>query len=247
MDLSPSRRRSDRNHATAHPGERDGLVDWCRSAQKGASRGQIDQCPESVGEKASSPHFTTCRAAAGIAIDEIDLPERVPRWSRASPMTNAGQAGTQPSASKVLHPVPSDCLLCSNRLMVEILDLLKVVQVSERLRPRWPQLPNHLGSFKDGLYINPPKRTSAVIALPTLGSRIPPDWLTFVAVGRFRAAFSLIEELARLLAPTALNLGTVPRLVPLSEAALQGMTWDTPVIRDLRGNGLLLYGRGIQA
>jgi hypothetical protein len=131
--------------------------------------------------------------------------------------------------------------------MVEISDLLAAVRVRERLLPRWPQLPNHLGSFKDGLYINPPKKTTALIALPTLAPRNVPDWLTFVAVGRFRAAFSLIEELARILALTALNLGTVPRLVPLNEAAFQGMTWDTPVIRGLQDDGFILYGRGIQA
>jgi hypothetical protein len=131
--------------------------------------------------------------------------------------------------------------------MVEISDLLAVVRVRERLLPRWPQLPNHLGSFKDGLYIDPPKKTSAVIALPAVAPRVMPDWLTFVAVGRFRAAFSLIEELARILAPTALNLGTVPRLVPINETAFKGMTWHTPIIRDLQNNGLLLYGRGIQA
>lgn len=131
--------------------------------------------------------------------------------------------------------------------MVEISDLIAVVRVRERLLPRWPQLPSHLGSFKDGLYINPPKKTSAVIALPAMVPHIVPGWLTFVAIGRFRAAFSLIEELARILAPTALNLGAVPRLVPINEASFQGMTWDTPVIRDLRDSGLLLYGRGIQA
>jgi hypothetical protein len=130
--------------------------------------------------------------------------------------------------------------------MVEISQLITVVRVRERLLPRWPELPVHLGSFSDSLHINPPKKTRAVIALPRTAHRGAPDWLTFVAIGRFRAAFSLIEELSRILAATALNSGAIPQLVPISEIAFEGMTWDTPVVRNLQADGFLLYGRGIQ-
>jgi hypothetical protein len=146
----------------------------------------------------------------------------------------------------LLATCKSALLTCSNRTMVDIADLIAVVQVRERLSPKWPEIPSHLGSFSDGLYTNPPRKTSVVIALPATVNRVSPDWLTFVAIGRFRAAFSVIEELSRILAPTALNLGAVPQLVPINEVSFQGMTWDTPFVRNLRESGLLLYGRGMQ-
>src|SRR5579871_4592061 len=118
--------------------------------------------------------------------------------------------------------------------MVEISELITVVRVRERLLPRWSELPAHLGSFRDGLHLSPPMKTRALIALPGAAPRGSPDWLTFVAIGRFRAASSLIEELSRILADTALNLGAIPQLVPMSETAFEGMTWDTPIVRDLR-------------
>lgn len=127
--------------------------------------------------------------------------------------------------------------------MVELLDLLAVVEVRERLLGRGFDLPPYLRSFEDRLKLDPPEKTTAVIALPR---RRMQDWTTLVAVARFRSPFSIIEELSELLAPTSLATGVVPTLMPLAERALQTMTWETPLVRHLQGNGLLLYRRGAE-
>jgi hypothetical protein len=130
--------------------------------------------------------------------------------------------------------------------MVELPELLAVVRDRDRLQTAWSDIPNYLGSFQDRLSSHAPARTTALIAIPTAFNRARRDWSLFVAIARFRTPFSIIEELSRILASTALQSGVVPTVMPIGERAFDTMTWDTPFVRSLQKAGVLLYERKMQ-
>jgi hypothetical protein len=64
-----------------------------------------------------------------------------------------------------------------------------------------------------------------------------------IAIARFRTPFSVIEELAALLAPVVAEVGVVPMIVPIAEGSLAELTWKTPIIRAMTDQGVLLFDR----
>jgi hypothetical protein len=94
--------------------------------------------------------------------------------------------------------------------------------------------------YVDQLTIQPPRRVLAVIALPWRRSTRD-RWTRLVAFGRYRAAYAVIEELASVLAPTVLQTGLVPVVMPLSAQHVLGMTRDTPFVRRAVESGVVLF------
>ena len=125
--------------------------------------------------------------------------------------------------------------------MVVLEELLSVVRLQRRLEEHRLEFPQHLHTFSDYLMTTPPSRVLAVLALPSRRTIEGSDWTRFITIGRFRAAFSVIEELAHILTPAVLSTGILPTIIPYNYKAFEGMTWQTPIIRSLKSNGLMLF------
>jgi hypothetical protein len=127
--------------------------------------------------------------------------------------------------------------------VVELKQLLKTVRATNRLLDTWNNVPHYLYAFKDSLVINRPSGTSAVIVLPRR-TRGEMDWTNFVAIHRHRTPFSVVEKLARVLGPTALQTGIIPMIHPVEERAFEGMTMYISFVRAIQSRGLMLYEEG---
>ncbi|MCP9889052.1 hypothetical protein KBY96_14085 [Cyanobium sp. ATX 6A2] len=129
--------------------------------------------------------------------------------------------------------------------MIELAELHQVVSNRrQELTMQW-DLPRHLGQFSDALVTRPPRKTVSAFALPYSRSGARPDWAKIVAFGRFRIPFSVIEELAKLLAPQVVQTGVVPVILPIEVQELRSMTWRTPIIKSLRKYGVALFEGGL--
>lgn len=127
--------------------------------------------------------------------------------------------------------------------MVELSELRNIVKDRGRLSNRWPQLPAHLRFYSDHLRRRAPKRSSSLIVLPYSQARSRPDWTKIIAIANFRMPFSVVEELAVLLAPAVVEMGVVPVIVPLPERSFAKMTWKSPIVRAMMNHGVLLFDR----
>lgn len=129
--------------------------------------------------------------------------------------------------------------------MIELAELHQVVSSRRQdLMSEW-DLPSHLDHFSDALITHPPRKTVSAFALPYSRSGARPDWAKVVAFGQYRIPFSVIEELARLLAPQVVQTGVVPVILPIKAKALRSMTWRTPIIKALSKNGFTLFEGGL--
>lgn len=121
-------------------------------------------------------------------------------------------------------------------------ELNQVTSDRERLTSKWGKLPYHVDFFSEVLIERSPKRISSLIVLPySRPHAIKADWVKFVAISHFRFQFSAIEELAKVLAPAAVESGVVPIISPIQEKALKGMSWRTPIINAMNKHGALIY------
>ena len=127
--------------------------------------------------------------------------------------------------------------------MVELVSLQELVRSRRQVPLSDSTLPSHLGHFSDALCANPPRRTTSVFALPFSHGNATADWAEIVAFGRYRFAFSLIEELAKVLAPEVVRTGVVPSILPVRVSALAAMTWSNPLVKTLAMDGVHLYPR----
>jgi hypothetical protein len=125
--------------------------------------------------------------------------------------------------------------------MVELSELKEIVKDRDRLAERWGQLPSHLSYYSDQLRIRAPKKASSLIVLPYSQPQSRPDWAKIIAIANYRNPFSVIEELAVLLAPAVVEMGIVPSIVPLPERSFLEMTWKTPIVRAMSNHGVLLF------
>ena len=125
--------------------------------------------------------------------------------------------------------------------MVDLAELKTIVQDDGRLRRRWTPLPQHLDTYRRLLQRIKPSRCSLLIVLPYSQRRTRPDWTRIVAISRHRIPFSVVEELAPLLAPAVVEMGVVPLIMPLAEQDLSQMDWKTPIVKAMSDNGYLLF------
>jgi hypothetical protein len=125
--------------------------------------------------------------------------------------------------------------------MIELSKLRAVVRDRGRLSGRLTQLPPHLGVYSDQLRKKAPKKASLLIVLPYSQPQSRPDWTKIIAISNFRTPFSVIEELAALLAPAVVEIGIVPSIVPVPERSFLEMTWKTPIVRAMQNYGVLLF------
>lgn len=121
--------------------------------------------------------------------------------------------------------------------MIEFRQLVQELRVRRDHAARGAYYPLHFHHFADALRSARPPRIAAVLTIPFPSRE---DWSRLIAVARFRVPFSVILDLARVLAGPALNGGVVPTIVPL-RVDRHGMTENTPLIRQIRQSGLLLY------
>jgi hypothetical protein len=61
------------------------------------------------------------------------------------------------------------------------------------------------------------------------------------AVGRYRAQYSLIEQMASRLAPLAMQYDLLPLIRPIRSADFAGMTANTRFVRQLTNDSRMLY------
>lgn len=127
--------------------------------------------------------------------------------------------------------------------MVQLSELLTRLPTPEQGRSRWiSDGASYLLHYSDVLSTNPPDKLLGVVAWPW--RRQGPDrWSRFLAIGRYRVAYSLIEGLASHLASAVLQTGVVPLIVPIRDRSLLGMTLDTPLIRQTIETGVRLFQR----
>src|SRR5688572_18144201 len=75
----------------------------------------------------------------------------------------------------------------------------------------------------------------------------PPSWplnkqnVSLLTFSRFRSAYTIIERMARILTPVALEHDIIPTIIPFDPKHLRGMTKDTPFVRRLERQGALVY------
>ena len=129
------------------------------------------------------------------------------------------------------------------REMVELTELRKIVQDRGRLTQRWTRLPPHLDFYKQALRGKQTRRSLSLIVLPYSQPKSQPDWVKIIAISTYRKPFSVIEELASLLAPAVVEMGIVPVIVPLAERAFAEMSWKTPIVKAMTAYGFLLFDR----
>ena len=97
----------------------------------------------------------------------------------------------------------------------------------------------YLPNYADHLNTRRPRRVLGVVAVPWPRRRSD-RWTRLVAFGRYHRAYAIIEQLADVLAPAALETGLVPLIVPFRDRDLLGMTIDTPFVRRTVANGVVL-------
>jgi hypothetical protein len=103
---------------------------------------------------------------------------------------------------------------------------------------------DELPAFADRLQIDRPRNVRAVIALSRQKERRQRQWLRLVTITSGRQSeFALIQELAKSLAETALETGTVPVIVPISDRTIELLPQDATVAISMRRRGVLLYER----
>lgn len=127
--------------------------------------------------------------------------------------------------------------------MIELSKFKNIVGNRERLRDRWYKFPAHMDFYSDALVKGHPKKFSTVIVLPFSRPYAKPDWAKIIAISNFRAQYSVIEEMAQILAPAVVEMGVVPLIVPIAEKSFREMTWSTPIVAAMTKHGILLYDR----
>src|SRR6185436_1192548 len=100
---------------------------------------------------------------------------------------------------------------------MQLRELLNHVTTVTEAGDRIPQEDaSYLLSYADSFYTHSPKPLLGVVALPW-PRRDRGRWTRLAAFGRYRAAYSLIEALAAVLAPTVVRTGLVPVIVPFQD------------------------------
>ncbi len=105
--------------------------------------------------------------------------------------------------------------------MVLLQELNQVASNRERLVDQWGELPKHIDFYSKALYERGLQKTSSLIVLPYSRPHSRPDWAKLVAISHFRFQFSVIEEIAKILAPAVVEMGVVPIVAPIKEKELQ--------------------------
>jgi hypothetical protein len=117
----------------------------------------------------------------------------------------------------------------------------------------WPlqKLPRELGDayrefiFQSGdrlFSVQPKSRVDAIVASPIRRWNAEANAITLYTFARFRWAYSLIDALARVLAPVYLEIDVLPVIRPMPTACAPFMPDFNPrMYRAIRHNGLLLY------
>ena len=125
---------------------------------------------------------------------------------------------------------------------MELSQLETILSDHSRLENRWGQLPEYVHFASRILRERPPKKASIVVAVPMRRGVQRVEWQEFVAIASFRTPFSVIEELARILAPFATETGIVPLIRPTHRRRLEELDWSSRYIRELVDNGALISG-----
>jgi hypothetical protein len=86
-----------------------------------------------------------------------------------------------------------------------------------------------------------PRNVDAAIWIAPSRSLLNRPEIRLLILSHFRAAYSVIERMSRVLTTVALELDTLPTIVPFDPKNLRGMTLDTPFIRRIERRGQLLY------
>ena len=128
--------------------------------------------------------------------------------------------------------------------MVLLQELNQIASNRERLIDRWGQLPKHIDFYSEVLYGSNIQKTSSLIVLPYSRPHSNPDWAKLIAISHFRSQFSVIEEIAKILAPAVVEMGVVPVIAPIKENVLEVMSWGSPIVKAISKHGALIYDMG---
>jgi hypothetical protein len=124
---------------------------------------------------------------------------------------------------------------------VRLHELLTRIRTLRQAEDRWMgDDAFYLPSYADRLNTRRPERVLGVVALPWPRPRSD-RWTRLVAFARYRRAYSVIEELADVLAPAVLETGLVPMIVPIRDRDVLGMTAETPFVRRTIERGVVLF------
>jgi hypothetical protein len=99
-----------------------------------------------------------------------------------------------------------------------------------------------LGHFHDSLVLAPPQRVRAVLAVaPLRRNKARAPFVPLVTIARFRTEYSVIEAVARSIAPAILTTGIVPIIQPVREGDIEELYDDAPFLRRLTERGIRVW------
>ena len=130
--------------------------------------------------------------------------------------------------------------------MIPLNELLAVTKAREHLDRRFRDRPAFVAHFGDALYQHKPIRVAATIALPLARRGRPTDWSRLVVFARFRTPYSAIHNVAAALSRSILELGVVPIIQPFDIRWLDGMAWESRLVRLIADRGSVIFESAAQ-